>query len=91
MVIIGMMSYPTESAKEMYNRYKTLPPIPEYMKMKGPYWNSEVGVGYNVITIYEFEKSKMKEGNDVILGRYARFMGIRGFTFSVQLWLEMSD
>jgi hypothetical protein len=91
MVIIGMMSYPPESAEELSSRFLASPPIPAFMIMRGPYLNSEVGVGIKTIILYEFEKSKIREAYAVVLDRYAKFIGVPGFTFSVQLWLEMSD
>ena len=91
MVIIGMMSYPPESTEEMSSRFLESSPVPAYMTLKGPYVNSEVGVGFKVISVYEFEQSKLKEANDVVLDRYSKFIGVPGFTFSVQIWLEMSD
>jgi len=36
-----MTSYPTESAKEMGNRFKDLPTLPQYITRKGPYIGSE--------------------------------------------------
>ena len=45
MVIISIVSYPTESAKEMGKRMLEQPPLPAYITMKGPYFSSEVGEG----------------------------------------------
>jgi hypothetical protein len=45
MVIIGIMSYLPENAKEVAKRFLELPPLPAYITMKGPYVSSEVGAG----------------------------------------------
>ena len=43
MVIIGIASYPPESAKEMGKHFRELSPLPAYMTQKGPYVISEIG------------------------------------------------
>lgn len=91
MVIVGMMLYPPESAKEMSERFMMSPPIPSFMTMKGPYMNSDVGVGFKTLILYEFDKVKIREAYEVVLDRYSKFIGVPGFTFSIQPWLEMSD
>lgn len=91
MVIIGMMSYPPERAEEMSRRFLESAPIPAYMTLKGPYLNSEVGTGFKVISVYEFEQPKVKEAFEVVLDRYSKFTGVPGYTFSVKIWLQMSD
>ena len=40
MVIIGMNSFPPESANEIGKRFLELPPVPDYITMKGPYIHS---------------------------------------------------
>jgi hypothetical protein len=91
MVIVGMMSFPPESVKEMSERFMTSPPVPSFMVMKGPYINSDLGSGFKAMILYEFDKSKMREAGEVVINRYSKFIGVPGFTFSMQYWLEMTD
>ena len=91
MVIIGTMAFPPESEKEMAERFSNAAPVPSFMTLRGPYVNSEVGVGNKIISIYEFDQSRIKEAYEFVLTRYSKYVGIPGFTYSVQPWLEMSD
>jgi hypothetical protein len=52
MIIISLTSYPTESVKEIGKRCMELPPLADYITMKGPFINSNVGEGIKGITIY---------------------------------------
>jgi hypothetical protein len=36
MIIISLASYPTESAREIGKRFLELPPLADYITMKGP-------------------------------------------------------
>jgi len=91
MVIIAMISYPPESSKEMAKRFMEQPPLPTYVTMKGPYFNSEVGGGMKALAVYEFDQSKFSEANQFIITRYTKYYGVPGFTFSTQPWLEAKE
>jgi hypothetical protein len=91
MVIVGTMSYPPESANEMGKRFLGSDTIPKYMTLKGPYVYSEVGGGIKIMAVYEFDQSKLREAEEVVLDRYAKYFGVHGFTYSVQPWLEIKE
>jgi hypothetical protein len=91
MIIISLTSYPTESAKEIGKRFLELPPLAEYITMKGPYINSIIGEGIKGITIYEFDDSKYTEASKFLNERVATLMGVPGFTYSLSHWLEVQD
>ncbi len=91
MVIITISSYPAESAKEMAKRMMEQPPLPAYMTLKGFYVSSEVGVGIKGIDIYEYDQSKFSEAWGVIIARYAKYIGVPGFTQSQSVWLEVKE
>jgi hypothetical protein len=91
MVIIGILSYPPESSKEMAKRFLEQPPLPTYITMKGPYFISELGEGIKSIVIYEFDQSKFSEANQFIITRYTKYYGVPGFTYSVHTWLETKE
>ena len=91
MVIIGILSYPPESSKEMGKRFLEQPPLPAYITMKGPYFSSEVGEGIKSVVIYEFDQSKLSEANQFLITRYAKYYGVPGFTFSINTWLEAKE
>ena len=91
MVIIGILSYPPESAKEMAKRFLEQPPAPAYITMKGPYFSAELGEGTKSIVIYEFDQSKFSEIYQFIITRYTKYYGVPGFTYSVHPWLEAKE
>jgi hypothetical protein len=91
MVITSTLSYPTESANEIGKRFKDLPPQPSFITWKGPYIRSEVGLGFKVFSIYEFDQSKMAEVLESIGNRMANFIGVPGFTYSLDVWLEAKE
>ena len=91
MVIIGILSYPPESSKEMAKRFLEQPPLPAHITMKGPYFSAEVGVGMKSIVIYEFHQSEFSDVNQFIITRFTKYYGVPGFTYSVNTWLEAKE
>ena len=57
-----------------------LPPLPQYITLKGSYFHSEVGLGIKSITLFEFDASKMQEAGEVIHSRIAKIMDVSGYT-----------
>ena len=91
MVIIGILSYPPESAKEMGKRFLEQPPLPAYITMRGPYFSADVGEGNKAIVIYEFEQSKFAEVYQFSSTRLTKYFGVPGFTYSLRPWLEAKE
>ena len=91
MVLISMISNPPESGNEMMRRSKQLPRLPEYIKTIGPYISSSVGEGIKTLTIYEFEDSKFAEASKHINNLFRAFIGVPGFTFSLEVWIRAKD
>jgi hypothetical protein len=91
MVIIATVVYPTESTKEIVKRFKEQPALPAYMTMKGHYVMSEIGTGIKNIVIYEYDPSKFSEVMEFLGARYARYLGIIGYTYSILPWLEVKE
>ena len=91
MVLISMISNPPESGKEMIKRSMQLPRLPEYIRTIGPYINSTVGEGIKTLTIYEFEDSKFAEASKHINNLLQAFIGVPGFTFSLEVWIRAKN
>jgi hypothetical protein len=91
MVIIGMLSFPTESSKEMGKRFMGISPLPKYITKKGPYFSSELGAGIKAISVFEFEPSKMAEANQYISNYYATYIGVSGYTYTIGTWQEAME
>jgi hypothetical protein len=90
-IIVSLTSYPTESAKEMGKCFMELPPLANYITMKGPYISSDVGEGIKGITIYEFDESRYPEAMKHLSDRVAKIFGVPGFTYSLKHWYEAQD
>jgi len=91
MVVVGMMSYPPESSKEVGKRFLGQSSLPNYITMKGPYVSGTKGEGVQTLTLYEFEKSKLPDAVEHISNRYVAYFGVPGLTYSVQVWLEAGE
>ena len=91
MVIIGIATYPMESAQEVAKRLMAQAPLPTYITMKGPYSHGEAGVGVKAIALYEFDESKYSEAFNFIFARYSKYIGVPGFTFSFDRWVEAKE
>jgi hypothetical protein len=91
MVIIATVVYPPESAKEYVKRYIEQPPLPAYITMKGPYATGEVGTGIKAISIYEYDQSKFSEAMEFLRARYVKYIGVPGYTYCIQTWVELKE
>jgi hypothetical protein len=91
MVIKGTFLYPPESEKAFTSCVKKLPPLPEYVRMKGPFFLGAPGKGKTTITLYEFEESRFAEASKHIFKQLEAFHGVPGFTFSAQVWEETRE
>jgi len=91
LVIRCIFSYPPKSAKECGKRINELPPLPEYIHMKGPYIDSDVRQGIIAIAIYEFDESRFPEAPKHILKQLTNFQGVPGFTCSTQVWTDAKE
>lgn len=91
MVIISKEAFPPKSANEMGKIFLKSPPLPAFITMKGPYVSFEVGVGIKIISIYEFDQSKMKEALEVVSNRYVDYFEVPGFTYAIEMWQEPAE
>jgi len=91
MVTIGMVAFPTESAKEMGKCFMTLPAFPPFLTRKGPYFGSTLGMGIKTISIFEYDASKKAEADEFLGNYYATFIGVPGYTYSLETWFEVSE
>ncbi|MGD0279581.1 MAG: hypothetical protein ABSC11_09775, partial [Smithella sp.] len=76
---------------EMGKRFLESSAIPSYMTLKGPFVYSEVGGGIKILALYDVDQSKLREAEEVVLNRYAKYFGVPGFSYSVQPWLEIKE
>ncbi len=91
MVLVGMLSYPSESANEVGKRFLNQKPLPGYITMKGPYINGILGEGIRSLLIYECERSKLPDAIEFMGNRLASYIGVPGYTYSIQVWYEATE
>ncbi len=85
MVIKFTFSIPLKSIRDCASQIMALPPLPEYITKRGPYINDGSEASNEIITIYEFDKSRFAEAYENISKQIDAFRGIPGFTFSAKL------
>ena len=91
MVIIGMASFPPNSATEAGKCFPKLPSLADFITRKGPYVSSVEGEGIQTISVYEFDNSKMAEAMISVGNYYAAMMDIPGYTYSVKVYNEVQE
>ena len=82
MVIKCTFSIPLESTRDYARQLVELPPLPEYINKRGPYIKGNGGAGNQIITIYEFDQSKLSEAWENISKQVDAFRRIPGFNLS---------
>ena len=91
MVIIGKNLFPPESANEIGKRFLELPPLPDYMTMKGPYVHGMMEGGIQGIEVFELDKAKLAEGLEYVTNRYVTYFGIPGFRYAIAPYFEAQE
>jgi hypothetical protein len=91
MIIVTQNSFPPESAKDIGKAFLKLGKLPEYMSIRGPFVHSGCDNGICSITLYECDKSKLSEGVDAAHHRQLAFSEVKGFKYSVNVWLEAPE
>jgi len=85
MVTIGISRWSTEAAKEIGKRSLEMKPLPDFVKMTGPYMYPDENEGIKAIAIFKYEKSKAGEAAEAIANVYLPFFGVQGFRYSLKL------
>ncbi len=91
MVIISNITFPPESAKEIAERFLSLPDLPDYITRRGPYLTSNIHDGSVVYSIYELDKSKLADGMLFLSDYMAKFFGVPGFNYEVKVYFEVEE
>ena len=85
MVIKCTFSIPLEGIRDYASQIVDLPPLPEYITKRGPYIKENGGTGNQIITIYEFDKSRLSEAWENISRQLDAFRGVPGFALSAHV------
>ena len=85
MITIGISKWPVESGNEMGKRSLGMKPIPDFIKMIGPYMYPDEREGIMSVTIFKYDKSKAGEAAEAMANGYMPFFGVPGFRYSLKL------
>ena len=84
MVIKCIFSIPLKSIRDYARQVMELPPLPDYITIRGPHID-DVGGGNQTITLYEFEESRSAEAWKSIFKQLDAFHAVAGFTFAAEM------
>ncbi len=87
MVIIGQAVWPNASSNQMGKCFAQLEPLPDCIAGKD-YVKSFINEGIKVISLYYFDSITTEEALDFIQQRYAAFIKVPGYSYSIDLWYE---
>jgi hypothetical protein len=92
MIILSVSSFPPESAKEIGKRFMERAPLPDYIKMRGPYILPRQEDGIKSITIYEVDRpTRIAEAFEHLSNDQARYFGVQGYSYSINVSLEAGE
>jgi len=87
MIMIGTMTFPADCAMAVAENFGRIAPVPDFMKLTGPYVRSSIEGGISTISIYECDDTRADEAADYLKKRYATFAEIQGVTANIEEWL----
>ncbi len=91
MIIIAKLSWPPEEAVEIGKRFKDMPALPAFLKMKGPFIFGDIDRGIQSLTLYEFDRAKLADAVEQVSARYVTYFGVPGLTYSINVWLDVGE
>ena len=91
MIIISDSLYPLESSDEIVKRISEMPPLPDFISLKGPYARFISKSRIKSISIYEFGDLEFPKAFEYIANRISSFSGVNGFTYNIRIWYEEQE
>lgn len=91
MVIKCTLPVPFEHISPYFKKISELQPLPEYITKRGPFINNRVGDKNRIITIYDFDESRLAEAWGIISDQLDVFRDIPGFTFSAHRHIVFTE
>jgi|GEM_PF-1109329 len=88
MLIRCTLSVSLKSIKYFARKLSELPPLPPYMTKRGPYIEGGEGTDNKIITIYEFDRSRLAEAWENIFKQSDVLRTIPGFSLSARILEE---
>ena len=87
MIVFAHMKFSPDSAVAVAETFGRIAPVPEFMKIIGPFIRSNIEEGILTVSIYECDDDHVEEAMAYLKARYASFEAIEGVTTSVEEWL----
>jgi hypothetical protein len=91
MIIIAQIEFPPQMAKEIGKCFLKLPPLPDYLKINGPYVRASEDDGMKVITLYVCDNTHISEALLAVNNRLTGYYDVKGFTYSCDVWLHAPE
>jgi hypothetical protein len=91
MVIRLTFSIPLKRIKDYARSVTEMPPLPDYLRKRGPFVDNGKDAANQIVMMYECEKSKLVEACKYIFKQLDAFHGVPGFTFSAYLLEERKE
>jgi len=91
MISIVEAMWPPDKSNDIGKALLELPPLPDYIKMSGPYVRSEIDKGIRAITLYEYDAANIEDAGKFIGKRYIIYSHVQGFTYEINRWGELQD
>ena len=91
MIIQVDFQYPMDKWQEVAEIFNNLPPVPDFMTMRGPYSAAAVGIGVKGFNTYEFDIDRMKDGLEVVSKRYRPYAAVVGYTFEMKPYYNVEE
>ena len=91
MVIRFTLPVPLEEISSYVKKISELPPLPEYIAKRGPFINNGEGDKNRIITLYDFDESRLAEAWGIISNQLEVFRDIPGFTFSAHRHIVFTE
>ncbi len=87
MIMFGTLTFGADCALAVAENFGRIAPVPDFLKLTGPYVRSSIEGGISTISIYECDDAKADATADYLTRRYATFAEIKGVTANIEEWL----
>lgn len=90
MVIVGTITFKQETANDIGKRFIELAPVPDYMKLIGPFVKAKMDGTYGM-EIFEVDQAKLGMGIEYVSNRYISYYGIKGFNYTAEVYYSAAE
>lgn len=91
MIVIGTITFSEDLANDVAECYATLPPIPDFVAVKGTYVYKKDGEDIRAFAIFDFDESRIDDATDYFKARYTAFSKVTGLQSKIEEWMDVED